>query len=223
MAQAEFPKKQADKNNYFLASRTRIGTEQARLGITAGNKTAIDNLMDNPNGWIDVNTKHNSEDGNTTAVQNRFVELIGLVETQLNKIYKDIPTSALNSTDYTVFRFNAGTSGHAHIVAQTIPGNLTVEDNHHLGHKLRIKNSLTPDSEAMPHGNHAKVWFSVSDTKVPNVDIKWDPNPKIVTSRFYEHSFTDEQTSKFAAYKTCYENAQGEQGNPSEVLWVPIW
>ncbi len=223
MATANFPDKQEDKNNYFVAARARIGTEQVRLSISAGNKTAIDNLMDNANGWIDINTKHASTTGNTSTVQARFIELIGLMEAQLTLIYKDIPTSALNSADYTVFHFNAGTSSHAHIIAQRTPGNLTIEDNHHLGHKLRIKNPLTPESDSMPHGNHAKIWWAVMPAKVANADIKWDSNPQVATTRFYSQSFTDAQVGQFAAYKTCYENKQGEQGDPSEVIWVPIW
>ncbi len=223
MAVADFPKTQEDKNTYYLAARTRIVARQVILGITTPNKDLLNGLLDDANGWIDVNTKHRSTDADSTAIQRREIELIGLVEKQLTIIYNDIPTSALNIDDYTVFRFNAGTSGHAHILPQTTPANLTLEDNHHLGHKLRIKNPLTPESDAMPHGNHAKMWLAVSPTKVADADIKWDPNPKIATTRFHSQSFTVEQVGQFAAYMTRYENAQGEQGDPSEVLWVPIW
>ena len=223
MAVANFPEKQEDKNTYYLAARTRIVARQVILGITTPNKDLLNGLLDDPNGWIDVNTKHRSSDSDSTAIQRREIELIGLVENQLTVIYKDIPTSALNIEDYTVFRFNTGTSGHAHIVAQTIPGNLSVEENSHLSHKLRIKNPLTPESDAMPHGNHAKFWLAVCPAKVADADIKWDPNPKTETSRFHSQRFTDEQVGQFAAYRTCYENKQGEQGNPSVVIWVPIW
>ncbi len=223
MAIANFPEKLEEKNTYYIGARSRIGLNMTRLGVTTDNKDLLDNLMDDANGWIAVKTKHSSEDGNTTTVQKRLDELVGLVENQFKVIYADIPASSINSEDKTVFRFNAGTSTHGHIVAQSVPGELTVEESHHLSHKLRIRNPLTPSSDAMPHGNSARIWTAVMAKKVDASQITWSDNPKKATTRFFSQSFTETQVGMFAAYKTCYENQTGEQGTPSEPIWMPIW
>ncbi len=217
-----FPTKQEEKNTYYHHSRARIDAEQTRLGISATDKAALDGLIDDSNCWDEVYPKHTSEDGNTTTVQNRVKELIVLIENQLTKIYKDIPASKLNSDDYTIFRLNPGGSSHASIVAQSTPGVLSLDSAHHLSHRMRIKNPLTPETDAMPHGNHAKVWWAVSPSRVASAEIKWGNNPRNMNTRFIEITFTEDQVGQFAAYRTCYENAKGEQGTPSEPFWVVI-
>jgi hypothetical protein len=162
-------------------------------------------------------------DGDTTTVEKRVIVLIGLVEEQFKLIFADIPESVLDTDDYTVFHFNPGDASHAKIIAQKIPGTLSFESAHHLGHKLRLKNPLTPTKDSMPHGNHARVWMGVMATKVDNSLIVWGDNPKAMTTRFFEASFTEAQTNQYAVYKTCYENSKGDQGDPSEPFWMVIF
>jgi hypothetical protein len=219
---ADYPTKQDAKNIYYLAARARIELDYERLLVSTLNRNALGVLLDGSNNWIEVFGKHKSEDSDSTTIGKRVIALIDLVEAQLTKIYKDIPESALDTDDYTIFRFNPGSGGHTTIEAQKIPATLTLESTHHLGHKIRIKNPLTPDSSAMPYGNDAKIWSAVYDKKVDASLIVWGDNPQKATTRFYEKSFTENQVEMWAAYKTCYETATGKQGDPSEPLWVLI-
>jgi len=222
MAIANFPSVNSEKNTYYLAARGRIDTNASRLTVTSDNQTILGDLLDKPNCWTEVYAKHTSTDGNSTAVGKRLLVLEGLIEAQFKIIFNDIPTSVLNTEDYTVFRFNPGGSSHTHIVAQKIPGVLSVESTHHLGQKIRIKNPLTPESDAMPHGNKARIWTAIMPKKVEASIIEWGNNPKQITTRFHDESFKEERVGQYAAYKTCYENPTGEQGDHSEPLWVLI-
>ena len=224
---AQFPTTQGDKDGYFTAARKRLVLNALRLLVAPSNVTALNILFDDPDeGWVKIYAAHISEDGNTTAVQKRVLVLIGLIEAQFTLIYKDIPESVLNTDDFTIFRFYDGTSGHATIEAQKIPATLSIESTHHLGHKIRMKNPLTPASDAMPHGNHVRMKTAVSPTVVDNTLIQWGNNPEMVTHRFYEKSFSDSviptQVGQWAAYSACYETTTGKQGDPSPVLWVLI-
>jgi hypothetical protein len=222
MAIANFPHGQDDKNTYYLGSRGRIVAKQSRLLVSDENITELNHRIDDATFWIDIFTKHKSEDADTTTVKNRVIVLIGLVEEQFKLIFADIPASVLDTDDYTVFHFNPGDAGHAKIIAQATAGTLSFESAHHLGQKIRLKNPLTPEKDAMPHGNHARIWVGVMPKKVDNSLIVWGNNPSAMTSRFHEESFTEEQVGQFAVYKTCYENAKGEQGDASEPFWLVI-
>ena len=217
-----FPTVQSEIDTYFHNSRSRIVDDQLRLLISDANRDELNHRMDDATFWVDTFTKHNSEDGDSTTIGKRVIVLIGLVEEQLKTIYADIPESVLVTDDYTVFRFNPGTSGHAHVPAQRQAGTLTLETMHHLGQKTRLKNPLTPTSDAMPHGNSAKIWMVVLPKKVDASLIVWGSSPKKMTTRFHDETFTEDQVAQFAVYKTCYEDSLGNEGDHSDPIWLLI-
>lgn len=95
-SQGTFPRKQSEKNEYYIRVIAYLIAEQLRLGITAGNITFITGWIVT---WNDVYPKAVDESLTTKPLRDQKDAMIIQIENRLRGIYDDIPGSVLTDTD----------------------------------------------------------------------------------------------------------------------------
>jgi hypothetical protein len=106
MAQAKYPKTIDAWNSYFWVAIPYINTHQARLGISSANRSALNNLYDDPatgNGWLQIFPKTQGNEA-TTALRKTRNKLRSDIQDLLQIIYLDIPESKLTEDDRQALR-----------------------------------------------------------------------------------------------------------------------
>ena len=108
MAQAKYPRTNDGWNTYFGVSVPYLNTHQARLGISAANRAALNVFYDDPatgNGWLQVFPKTQSDEA-TTALRKTRNKLRNDMKDLLQIIYLDIPESKLTENDRVALRIS---------------------------------------------------------------------------------------------------------------------
>lgn len=96
-----------------------------------------------------------------------------------------------------------------------------IEDNGNLLHVIRLRDELTPTSNAKPDGSiGAEVYVKYGD--VAPLSLTGCTYLGLASSRFFQASHDPSQVGEQAHYLTCWINAKGERGPISDGIQATV-
>ena len=213
-----FPLQAAEFNMYILRIVPYLNAHRGRLGVKAD---AITQLYKKFDEFIIIYPQSTNPNLATTALRHRKSKLIRELKAVLMDIYADIPKSALHTDDRDTLNLPARSTHHTRMTAADHAPHIFLDRMQHHHHTLRTKNPLTPDTQAMPHGQKVLLELFVGAKDLDTAKLSFG-NAQTV-SRFLHHVIFDEKdVGKTAYYRGCYVNTRGETGPWSGVLSAVI-
>jgi len=217
-----FPTTNTDSNSYFIVVVPFLDTNSARLSITAGNITILNDYFNNASGvpselgWRQLWLSYADPD----VVNKSIRQLIALrrkqIVTHLRLIYDDIPKSALTVNDRNTLNLPLRDTTPTTVQAVEFAPVISFETVSNGIQIVRFQNPKTPDSNAMPDNQHVELQMydgaaGIAENEIPFVHFE-DTGKHLLKVEFDP---TDK--GKTAYYRGRYETETGKTGPWSDM------
>ena len=212
-----FPTKNSEINGYFNTVTVYLPDNAARLKIDAGYLSDLDTLYDNSSGkqeedgWSQLWVVYDDDAKVTTTIRNLIKARKKEMQTLLRKIYGDLPKSKLSEQDRLTLHLPERDDEPTTVQAVDFGPVISFEKIDNQIHILRFQNPETPDSNAMPPGQHVELELYVGDSGIEDNDVPFAHFEDTGTHLFQvDHDPADKK--KTAYYRGRYETATGKTG-----------
>ena len=214
-----FFRKDAENNSFFDSSVDYISVpaNKTRLQVSDANETLIGGDREVWDGnWIlydNVNTR-------TKPVTDEKDRLLAVMKGDCRTVYGAIPNALLTTADRAALRLFVRQLPSPIVVANYRPTMLE-ESVSHLLIKLRLINSKTPSSRAMPKGNKVFLETYVGAAGILDADLVFG-NGIVIGSAFYQFIYDAEDAGKTCYFRSYYQNNRGDRSPVSLILRIVI-
>ncbi len=212
-----FPTKNAELNGYFNTVKPYLDIHAARLNIDAGYLSELDTLYDNStgveneDGWSQLWVVFDDAAKVTPTVKNLIRVRKKEIKTLLRKIYGDLPKSKLTEQDRLTLKLPKRDTEPTTVQALNFGPVISFEKIDNQIHILRFQNPETPDSNAMPAGQHVELQMYVGDAGIEDNDVPF-AHFEDTGKHLFQVDHEPEDKRKTAYYRGRYETDTGKTG-----------
>ena len=212
-----FPTENAELNGYFNTVTVYLPANEARLGIDAADLSALDTLYDNStgeqeeDGWSQLWIVYDDAAKVTTTIRNLIKARKQEMQTLLRKIYGDLPKSKLSEQDRLTLDLPERDTEPTTIQAVDFGPVISFDKIDNQIHILRFQNPETPDSNAMPAGQHVELQRHIGDAGLEDNDVPF-AHFEDTGKHLFQVDYEPEDKGKTAYYRGRYETDTGKTG-----------
>ena len=207
----QFPGKESEKNTYYNLSVPHLVDNMVRLNVSAESTALIAKGLDDWNNWYQKSLNLNLR--SKSIVANKDAAMHAL-ETNLKRVYGDIPQSALTHDDRTILNLlERSTSRTPAAVPTTAPVG-------QLNGNVRLEHTISFTDEDGKHGKPegvrgCQIWCKQGE---PVLSVKELLFLATDTASPYLNKFDVSDVGKTIHYWLRWENSRGETGPWSTVI-----
>ena len=220
-----FPSKNTAVNDYFDTVAPYLNANDARLGVSAGNLSTLNDFYDNGGGgvpqselgWTQLWVLYSNPDQVNKSIRDNVKIRREEMEDILRTIYDDIPNSALTTNDRNTLNLPLRDSEPTAIQAVDFAPVISFEKVSNGIQIVRFQNPETPDSNAMPPNQDAEVQQFVGDADLDDNDVPFVPMQD-TGKHLLQVDFIPTQKGKTAYYRARYKTDTGKVGPWSDVV-----
>ncbi len=208
------PTNDEGKNSYYLVVVPYINRPANQLRFNS----SVDNLgiMNTKYGlWGDNWLMYHDVTQRTRTVIDLKNSLEVDIDTILDAIYSDIPSSVLTATDKAIFFIHERKSASAAVVSGIAPG-LGLAMIGHLWAKVRFTNTATPLSKEAPTGNFVFFETYIGAAGIADADVVF-ANGNVSSTATHTFHFTEGQVGQ-TCYVHCYYQTKRGDRSPASVI-----
>lgn len=214
-----FYKKNSENNSFFGTSVAYISVpaNKTRLQISTASETQIGG------DWVLWDDNWQLYDDTSTCTAPVIAEknrLMGVMKADCRAVFGGIPDALLTTADRTALRLFLRKAPSVNVVANFRPTMVEEEISHQLI-KLRLINSKTPSSRAMPKGNKIFLETYVGLAGIADADLVFG-NGIVIGNAFYTFLFAAEEVGKTCYFRAYYQNNKGDRSPVSLILRIVI-
>ena len=207
----QFPGKESEKNTYYNLAVPHLVDNMVRLNVSAENRGLITTGLD---AWNDLYPKSlNLNERTKTIIANKDAAMHAL-ETNLKRVYGDIPQSALTLDDRSLLHLEQRSTTRT---PASVPTTFPVGQ---LNSNVRLEHTISFTDEDGKHGKPdgvrgCQIWCKEGE---PVLSVKELLFLATDTASPYLNKFDVSDVGKTIHYWLRWENSRGETGPWSTVI-----
>jgi len=217
MAGGPFPAANNELNDYFVSAIPYLDTASGRLNIDAGHLSTLDTLYDNStgvqqeDGWSQLYAVYSVKATVTTTVRNLIKTRKEEIKTLMRIIFGDLPKSQLTAQDRLTLNLPERDTEPTTVQPVNFGPVVSFEKIDNQIHMVRFQNPQTPNSNAMPPGQHVELQMYIGDAGLVEPNIPFT-HYEDTGQHILQVDFDPNDKGKTAYYRGRYETDTGKTG-----------